>query len=505
MLRYLLLLFGLCVQTLLAIQPTEVAVVYNADSVLSRAAAERYRKVRGIPTDQMLPLFGVARGEISRADFEACVVTPLLVQGRQRGLYWPSGPRNGRKLMRAMVLMPDIPLRVKEELRDGKPVGTGQKRTEAAVDSELALLGARFSPVGMGNNPLYKKEKMPSAREPQPIMSVCRIDGPDEETIYRMINVPAAVERTGLWGWVVVDNGGPYPDGDKMLAASAQLAKQHHQPLFYEDSRKTLADSFPLMSDVAVYFGWYTNPANGPFHSNAPSDFRFANGAIACHLHSYSATGLYDGKTWVSALLKRGACVTAGNVAEPYLGACLNYELFYRHLLAGKQVGEAALLASPTVSWQTIVLGDPLYRPFRKDVRPPLSNPFVIWQQACRRANGNLTYLQTFVEQQMYRPHGGLFAEIYALACAENKQFAQAVLYFDAAKARRGTSRDKMRLSLFSLTAQAAAGDKEGAETGVLALQNESAASPFLPAVRQTADALVPKKEPRPAEKTPQK
>ncbi|MBQ2380638.1 MAG: TIGR03790 family protein [Akkermansia sp.] len=498
--RYILLFLLMCTQVF-ALAPTEVAVVYNADSALSKAAAMRYCEVRGIPSDQLLPLFGVKRGDISREDYEGFIMNSLLMQGRKRGLRWPAGPNNGFKLMRAMVLMPDIPLRVKEQMRDGKPVGQGQKRTEAAVDSELALLGARYPTAGMGRNPHYDK-KMPSGREPQKILSVCRIDGPDEATVFRMINEPAEVEKMGLSGWVVVDNGGPYKEGNAMMDGVIKLARKYYLPLFTETSRQTLADSFPLMQDVATYFGWYANPANGPFHAKAPSDFRFARGAIACHLHSFSGTSLYDGRSWVSALLKRGACVTAGNVAEPYLGPCLNYAVFYRQLLAGAQVGEAALLASPTVSWQCIVLGDPLYRPFARWNR---TGAPAAWQELCRRFGHNPTALQNAVEQQLGRPYGATLAEMYALHCADNGQPAAAAGYLEAAAQMYGRERDKMRCRLLMFAALAAGGERERAESGVTRLLNESAASPYLPAIRKSAEAIIPKKEAPAQAKEPQK
>ncbi len=497
--RYILVLLVMLCGCVLGIQPTEVAVVYNANSALSRAAAERYCEARRIPKDQMLPLFGVQRGDISREDFRAFVEMPLLQQGKKHGLCWPAGPRNAARLMRAMVLMPDLPLRVREEMRDGKPVGTGMKRTEAAVDSELALLGSRYPTPGMGNNPLYRK-KMPTGREKQAVMSVCRIDGPDEDTIFRMINMPIQVEKRGLSGWVVVDNGGPYKAGDDLMTAVAELALEHGQPLFTENSKATLPDSYPLMQDVIAYFGWYTRYANGPFSAQAPSSFRFADGAVACHLHSYSAMSLYDGKNWVSALLKRGACVTAGNVAEPYLGPCLNYGIFYRHLLSGAQVGEAALLASPVVSWQCIVLGDPLYRPFAAVQKGQGSGMYAFWRSCCKRAGENFALLQQAVEAGLGRNNDPVLAEIFALHCVEKKRFATAVEYFALAHRLYGTQRDKMRTRLLELSYLPAAGRQAAAETGVQLLLEESATSPYLPAIRKTAEAILPKKEP-PSEK----
>ena len=67
--KIFLLLMILCCSAF-AWEPSEVVVVYNADSELSRMAMKRYCSARSIPQNNRLPLFGVARGDISRADYD---------------------------------------------------------------------------------------------------------------------------------------------------------------------------------------------------------------------------------------------------------------------------------------------------------------------------------------------------------------------------------------------------------------------------------------------------
>lgn len=490
MIRLLLAFFLLCLGAF-ALEPSEVAVVYNADSRLSRECAELYCNLRGIPRVQCLPLHGVGKGDISRADFDLRIRMELLMQGRDLGLMWPSGPKQGQKSIWAMVLMPDLPLRVKEEPVNGKLKGGPTPHNAASVDSELMLLGADYPLEGPGRNPFFGKELRLDVGRP-PVMAVCRIDGPDEETIRRMMTDPIRVEKTGLWGWVVVDQGGPYQEGDAWLEKVAELAKAQGQPLFYDTSRETLAEAFPLMQQTAVYFGWYAHPANGPFRPEAAGDFRFAPGAIACHLHSFSATSVKDAHIWVGALLKRGASVTAGNVAEPLLGTCLYYGIFYERLLAGYTVAEAALMATPVVSWQGVILGDPLYRPFPASP-PRLSpiNPFVQWRELCRRSSGRMKEMRNAVEQKMGENHGGLFAEMYAWHCAENKRLDAAAEYFRTAFERYGTLRDKTRTMLLMVTTQAASGNRKRAELTIREWLASGADSPYAPAIRKTANALL--------------
>ena len=52
------------------LEPDEVVVVYNADSDKSCDAMRRYCTGRGIPKKHRLPLRGLKRGDISRAQYD---------------------------------------------------------------------------------------------------------------------------------------------------------------------------------------------------------------------------------------------------------------------------------------------------------------------------------------------------------------------------------------------------------------------------------------------------
>jgi tetratricopeptide (TPR) repeat protein len=57
-----------------------------------------------------------------------------------------------------------------------------------------------------------------------------------------------------------------------------------------------------------------------------------------------------------------------GCVNEPYLAGTPNVPAFLVRLIAGGfTFGEAAWTAQPVLSWQTTVVGDPLYRPFARE------------------------------------------------------------------------------------------------------------------------------------------
>ncbi len=488
----LLLLLACCLLLLpaQALEPSQVVVVYNADSTISRQSAQRYALLRGIPPEQVVALTGVRGGGISRQDFDDKVRTPLLQLGFERGWRWPAGSPHGSKRILAMVMMPELPLRIGGSPRpEGAPALKPLQEDCAAVDSELMLLGAQHPIAGALVNPCYDKN-VSLGRDLPPVLMVCRIDGPDVACINRMIEDPIRVEREGLWGWTVVDQGGPFKRGDEWMAEIATQARLHSQPLFHETSRATLAEAFPLMLDTAVYFGWYTSPANGPFRPDTPGGFRFAPGAVAVHLHSFSASTVTDANNWVGALLTRGAAVTAGNVFEPYLATSLHFDIFFNRLLKGYCVAEAALMATPCTSWQCIVLGDPLYRPYAAKASSRQNNAYTLWRRLCHDSGGDLAELARAVRDRLQQPEGPALAEMLAWYCTEEKKLAEATEFFSAACGGYRELRDRTRTAIMAASVMAADKKKERALSVLSSWIGANPNSPYLPALLASYKAL---------------
>jgi hypothetical protein len=116
------------------------------------------------------------------------------------------------------------------------------------------------------------------------------------------------------------------------------------------------------MTDCALYFGWYTETISGPF---AQFDFQFVPGAVAVHIHSFSASTLHDEHAnWAGPLLTKGAAATIGNVYEPYLQLTPHLNIFSDRLLHGFTFAESAYMSVQTLSWMSVMVGDPLYRPY---------------------------------------------------------------------------------------------------------------------------------------------
>lgn len=485
-----------------ALSPQQLVVVYNEQSALSKKAAFRYAELRRIPQENLVGL-KLSPQNINRDGYTKRVEQPLLKIAQERKWRLASAvSRGGSKDIYALLLMPDMPMRVGRV--PGKHNEAPLQKSSATLDAELALLGARYPLAGTTNNPSFETTRRFSDTPPA-ALSVCRIDAADEETIMRMIEEPVQVEKQGLWGWTVVDSGGPFPMGDDWIREVASLAQRAWQPLFHESSRKTIAKNFPMMRGVAVYFGWYAYPANGPFSPTAPHSFRFEPGAIAFHLHSYSCGSIKDAKMWVPALLQRGAVVSAGNADEPYLHATIHPDIFYNRLLRGYSVAEAALQATPYLSWQNLVLGDPLYRPYaaRTLNRVPQDNLFVQWALMTAGCRGNYEQMLARMPRLLSGRHGAFYAEAFAWYCLENKAPGKAADYFRMAMNASSRHEDKIRNRLLYISSLFAKGEQDLAGDMMRRCLEETIRSPYYTAVEETADVVL--KEERDRERAERK
>lgn len=265
-----------------------------------------------------------------------------------------------------LVVCRGVPLRiyhdptiVDERQRAQTPVKF--QTNQAAVDSELSLLAqSGYNTLAMLTNPLYAREK-PTPLDLDNVVKVSRLDGPTPEDARRLVQSALEGERQGLLGRYYVDLGGPHADGDQWF----KLVRAEIDDLGFDGDVEESGGTFDAgarFDAPVLYFGWYAGEVNGPF---LRPDFRFPPGAIALHLHSYSAHTLRSATSgWTGPLVARGVAATVGNVFEPYLQLTHRPNLLLHALARGKTFGDAAYYALPELSWQAVAVGDPLYRPF---------------------------------------------------------------------------------------------------------------------------------------------
>lgn len=348
-------------------------VVFNAESHESAALAKFYAQKRGIARDHLVGLHCPIEEEISRGQYDTTIAEPLRAIFSKRH-WWKlrdeADPARGffTNSIRFVALIKGVPLKIRSEaLYPGDKIGTGPTgRNEASVDSELATLASTSREItGAAPNPYFQSYRAITEFIDSALLLVCRLDAPTAETVRRMITDSIATEKNGLWGRAYIDeahNTTPgFEVGDKWLEEIHTQLRKVGIPLVYDDETTTFPAGFP-MTDCALYYGWYAGNVTGPF---TQPDFRFVPGAIAVHIHSFSAATLRDPKVgWVAPFLMKGAAGSLGNVYEPYLQLTPNLNIFNDRLLHGFTFAESAYMSQRVVSWMSVMVGDPLYRPY---------------------------------------------------------------------------------------------------------------------------------------------
>jgi uncharacterized protein (TIGR03790 family) len=350
-------------------------VVYNTNDRDSDDLARFYAARRGIPKERVVGLKCAVTEDITRDEYDRTIAEPLRDLFTKNG-WWklraadhPLG-RVEQNSIRFIALIRGIPLKIAAfaNYPGDKPIGPPELAThnEAAVDSELVTLGT-FSRVisGARNNEYYRSYARVLDFPRPDLMLVARLDGPTPEIVKRMIADAVATEQEGLRGFAYIDaraiQQAGYKDGDSWLYGAADACRQHGVPVILDNGEGLYPDAYP-MRYPALYYGWYTGNAAGPF---VLRDFHLTRGAVAIHIHSFSAATLRSvTSNWCGPLLAAGATATFGNVYEPYLAFTPQIDIFNERLLDGFTFAESAWMASRVTSWQTTVIGDPLYRPF---------------------------------------------------------------------------------------------------------------------------------------------
>ena len=114
---------------------------------------------------------------------------------------------------------------------------------------------------------------------------------------------------------------------------------------------------------AAIYCGWYSL-------EKYVDAFDFVDGAVGYHISSLEAVDLRNTSSgqWCPAMLADGITATLGAVSEPYLHSFPEPKEFFLQLFNGRCLVEAYYYTKPFNSWQLVLVGDPLYTPF-KDIK----------------------------------------------------------------------------------------------------------------------------------------
>jgi uncharacterized protein (TIGR03790 family) len=345
-------------QILAAQSVANVLLVVNDASQLSRDIGQYYSARRGVSPRNICHIRTAATEDIARAQYDreiagaigACLTRNQLTE---QILY--------------IVTTGGVPLKI-----PGPAEMTGDY---AAVDSELTLLysdlkqGHPHPIAGPAPNPFFGRREAKFAHPEFPIYLVTRLAAYDLEGVKAIIDRSLHAANQGKF---VIDMKSPAPrEGDSWLRQAANLLPKDR--VIFDDSEKVIYDQ----SGVIGYAGWGSNDPN---RHRRWLGFHWLPGAIATEFVSTNARtfqrppenwNISDWKspklwfvgspqTLTADYLLEGATAATGHVDEPYIGMTPHPEYLLPAYYSGRNLAESYYLSIRALSWQNIVIGDPL-------------------------------------------------------------------------------------------------------------------------------------------------
>lgn len=396
----------LSVHTCWSLEPSEILIVTNKNTPDSLPLARYYMGKRGIPDENMVQLSVTDHETCSREEYEKKIALPIrkfLIKRNSRGTPLrcivtvfgvPLTIANTDLSINEKALLADMQgkahrlnlqmrsLREDEKYKrkaiqdildriNSRIIFFKKMDKGAAVDSELALvLQKEYILLGWLPNPLYRGyDGTPLQETAKGILMTCRLDGPSAQIVRRVIDDSMNAERNGLTGKAYFDARWPYP-GDKPLGGYERYDRSIHRAAGHVRKSGAMAailDEKPQLfqagecPDAALYCGWYSL-------SKYVDAFQWVPGAVGYHIASGECVTLKDrrSKAWCKVMLENGVAATIGPVGEPYVEAFPPPELFFSLLLEGRlTLVECFAKSNPYLSWKMILIGDPLYKPFK--------------------------------------------------------------------------------------------------------------------------------------------
>lgn len=386
-----------------ALAPEEILVVVNVRSKAGRELADYYMLRRGIPKGNQIllrtpevetidaptyrerierPLADYLNDPIRKDAPFRCLLLfyglPLRIDAVDPALKEEATARRKvRDDLKAdlMALAEDDPQQPKLEVRlkatEEALKHTSTQTPRASVDSELTLVRAgEHERRGWLPNPFhigFRDQKLSLAKDQ--VLMVSRLDGPSPEVVRRMIDDALVTEKFGLKGAACVDARWPEPEETAGLAGYKRYDYALHQWAAHLEAhwpgKRYFDESDHLFGpgacpETALYCGWYSL-------SKYVDAFTWQPGSVAYHIASGECATLKrpGSQVWCKRLLEEGVAATLGPVYEPYVQAFPLPSLFFGLLTEGYlTLAECYQVSLPFLSWQMVLLGDPLYRPF---------------------------------------------------------------------------------------------------------------------------------------------
>ena len=335
-----------------------ILLVVNKNDAVSRQIGDYYRPRRSVPVGNVCQIASTSNEEIDWKTYEEQVERPIGACLTKGGLV--------EKVLYIVTTM-GVPLKV-----DGP--GSRQMAERASVDSELTLLygklkGQTFRRPGMLNNPLYTRRDAHFGHPAFPIYLVTRLAAYDLDDVKAMIDRSLAARNRGKF---VIDlQSEKNEPGNNWLRTAAMLLPASR--IFLDETTKPIYNQ----KDVIGYASWGSNDSA---RKERLPHFQWLPGAIAAEFVSTSARTFkrppdsWKPTTWedkehyfagspqglVADLIHEGVTGVSGNAYEPFLTGCVRPDYLLPSYYLGRNLAESYYIAMPSLSWQGVVVGDPL-------------------------------------------------------------------------------------------------------------------------------------------------
>lgn len=180
---------------------------------------------------------------------------------------------------------------------------------------------------------------------------VSRLDGPTSQIAVDLVDKALAAERT-----VTARAGAAFFTNPDFMKECVGAAKRHGVAFVSKDTSFTKNNSIP--EDTMWFFG-----SGHPYREIRTSPW--PDGAVAGFLKSDTLARIRDKKSgyWVQGFLEEGITATYGAAIEPYVQGYTRGDILLDRFWSGRYTfAEAFAMATPTLRWAMIAVGDPLYK-----------------------------------------------------------------------------------------------------------------------------------------------
>lgn len=391
-----------------ALGPEQVLVLANKNARASVGLAREYMRLRGIPARNLLELWITDKETCSREEYERKVVPRVREYLKKQDPLWnirclvtvfglplkiapPSLSRDERREVKSLrekqkALRESLKALAAEEKKEkarlqkeiarlgGRILTLTKSDYRSSFDSELTLIRVQDYPLkGWIPNPLFlgfRKRKLSIPRDR--VLMVSRLDGPSEDVVRRIVRDGLEAEKKGLSGTAYFDARWPRPDKahakktgmgygfyDLSIHLAAERVRKTGRLKVVVNDRPELFQAGDC-PDAALYCGWYSL-------ARYVDAFDWRPGAVGFHIASSECATMRakNSQVWCKRMLEDGVAATLGPVGEPYVQAFPLPEAFFGLLVEGRAtLAECYMLSLPFLSWQMVLVGDPLYRPF---------------------------------------------------------------------------------------------------------------------------------------------